>query len=151
MFKKIQIEIASFIARKLNRGKIVPFELVVSEIVAARSGITGPDADFYRVCTYKVVKETVKTCIGKYKANKKNQDQLSLPGFQHLQIAYPVTRNDVHMLVPIDQLTDGELAARADEYESMARGCRDHAREIRGYIQARTAANDNAPAKREAA
>ena len=143
-FDTVRKEITSFIAGKVGRDEIVNLDILVHEIVDGRPGIEGPDADFYRICTYKVVHDVAKTCVGKYNAKDQPSRQISLPGFDHLQVAYPVARNGVKLLVPINRMTDAELMERAEEYDAMAKGCRDHAREIRGYVSKRaSAANDN--------
>lgn len=143
-FDSVRKEITVFISAKVGRDEIVNLDLLVHEIVESRSGIVGPDADFYRICTYKVVHDVAKTCIGKYNAKDQPSRQISLPGFEHLQVAYPVARNGVKLLVPINRMTGEELLERAAEYDAMAKGCRDHAREIRGYLAKRDASNDNA-------
>jgi hypothetical protein len=60
-----------------------------------------------------------------------------MDGFEHLQKAYPVERGDGREIVPVSQLTDLELEARAAEYDRMAEGCKKHALEIREYINSR--------------
>lgn len=142
-FDAIRKEITSFIASKVGRDEIINMDILVHEIVESRSGIVGPDADFYRVCTYKTVHDVAKTCVAKYNAKDQPSRQISLPGFEHLQVAYPVARNGVKLLVPINRMTDDELMERAEEYDAMAKGCRDHARELRGYVTKRSSANDN--------
>lgn len=144
-FEAVRKEITGFIVGKVDRDEIVNLGLLVDEIVTTRSGIDGPDADFYRVCTYKVVRDVAKTCVAKYNAKSLTSRQISLPGFEHLQSAYTVVRNGVDLLVPVGRMTDAELLERAEEYDAMAKGCRDHAREIRGYVTKRQQANDNVP------
>jgi hypothetical protein len=144
-FDTICKEISEFIASKVNHDEIVNCDLLVHEIVESRAGIIGPDADFYRICTCKIVYDVAKSCIAKYNSKDLPTRQLALPGFEYLQVAYPVKRNGVKLLVPVNQMTDDELEERANEYDAMSRGCRDHAREIRGYVSKRNAANDNAP------
>lgn len=146
-FDAIRKQITSFIANKVGRDEIINMDILVHEIVQSRSGIVGPDADFYRVCTYQKVHEVAKTCVAKYNAEDQPSRQIALPGFEHLQVAYPVARNGVKLLVPINRMTDEEIMERAEEYDAMAKGCRDHARELRGYITKRSASNDNIPQK----
>lgn len=150
-FKEIRNEIATFIARKVDSNETVELDIVVRDVIVGKPSIDGDDAEFYRVCTYQKVAEIAKQCIGKYNARDQPSRQLALPGFEHLQVAYTVERNGAVTVVPINLMTDEELNARAAEYDAMAKGCRDHAREIRGYITKRAAANDNHESMEEAA
>lgn len=133
----ITSEVRKFIADKIARGETIVVEWLTHEIVNGKDSIEGEDAPFFRVCAYKHVKNVVKGCIGKYDVKPATDSQLTLDGFEHLQVAYTVIRDDQVTLVPVGQLTDIELLGRADEYELMAKGCRAHAREIRSYTSAR--------------
>ena len=150
--KSITAEISNAINLRVERGEIINLTLFTSEFVSSKSGIRGEDADFYRVCTFKVVQEVASSCIKKFNTKQaKTSIDILLPGFERLQLAYPVMRDGNQMLVPIELMSVEELSQRAEEYEGMAKGCLDHASEIRAYIYARVASNDNTPAKRVAA
>ncbi len=113
-------------------------EWIVNEIILRHGDMVADDPLFYQICARKHVERLVRRCVGKYDANPGQQDEnLVLPGFEHLQIAYSVERNGTRMLVPVGQLSNAELAARADEYRAMANGCKAHAAEIEDYIRAR--------------
>lgn len=130
-------EVRKFIADKIANGETVVVEWLTHEIVASKPDIEGSDTEFYRVCAFTHVKDVVKRCVGKYDAKPVTDQQLTLDGFEHLQVAYTVERNKQIVLVPVDQLTDEEIEARAREYEQMAISCRAHARELRSYKSAR--------------
>ncbi len=130
-------EVRKFIAEKVARGDVVVIDWLTHEIVSSKAAITGTDTEFYRICAFTHVKDVVKRCIGKYDGQPKTDRQLTLDGFEHLQVAYTVMRDDQIVLVPVDQMTDEEIEARAKEYEAMALGCRAHARELRSYKSAR--------------
>lgn len=148
--KSVTAEISNAINLRVERGEIINLTLFTSEFVSSKSEIHGEDADFYRVCTFKVVQEVASSCIKKFSTKQaKTSADILLPGFERLQLAYPVMRNGSQMLVPVEFMSDGELVQRAEEYEGMARGCLDHASEIRAYIYARNASNDNIPAATE--
>lgn len=133
----ITAEIHKLIDGKIERGDTVQVHWIAQEILAQHDSIDGDDAAWYRVCTFKEVCRVAKAAIGKYKADDTTADQLVLPGFKHLCRAYPLNREDELVLVPVDQCTDDELSVRAHELEKMAKGCREHAREIREYVLAR--------------
>lgn len=123
---------------RIAAGALVHVPWVASAILAERPDITGADAAFYRDCTFKEVTRLVTSAIGKYeRALDSTPAQLVFPGFKHLVKAYPVTRGDQALLVPVDQCTDAELRARADQLKKMAAGCQAHARELLEYVSAR--------------
>ena len=130
-------EVREYISDKIARGEVVMVDWLTHEIVANKSAIEGDDVEFYRVCAFTHVRDVVKRCIGKYDAKPKTDEQLILDGFEHLQVAYSVERSGHVVLVPVDQLSDAEINLRADEYMKMARGCRDHAKELRAYALSR--------------
>lgn len=149
--ENVKKEVTSFIAAKVDNGEIINLGTLVHEIVARKSGITGPDADFHRSCTFHVVHDVSKACVARYNAKSQKAQTIPLPGFEYLQVAYPVTRNKISLLVPIEQMRDDELLKRAEEYRRMGSGCNQHAKEIRGYVAKRRAANDNKPTADKAA
>ncbi len=135
----ITTEVRKLIADNTANGEQTKVPWVTQEILDRHSAIEGEDAPFYLVCARAHIKDIVRACIGKYdSAEPANDKQLVLAGFEHLQIAYTVERQGETTLVPVDQLTDVELLARAAEYDDMAKSCRAHAREIRKYVESRT-------------
>ena len=112
---------------------------MAAEILNIKCNIDGEDAPFYRVCTYKEVVRLAKRAIGKYDAEDTTAEQLVLPGFKHLCRAYPLERDGLVALVPVNVCTDDELLMRAAQLEEMAKGCTAHALEIREYVLARGA------------
>jgi len=135
--QSITTEIRKFIADKISNSEPVIIPWLITEILDRKNDIGGGDLPFYLTCTRKAVSEIVRKCVGKYDTTPNNDAQIVLPGFEHLQVAYPVERDGQQVLVPVNQLSDDELEQRAKEYDTMARSCRLHAREIRDYIKAR--------------
>jgi hypothetical protein len=131
-------EVREYISAKISRGEVVMVDWLTHEIVANKSDIEGGDVEFYRVCAFTHVRDVVKRCVGKYDAKPKTEDQLVLDGFSHLQVAYSVERAGQTVLVPVDQLSDAEIDLRAAEYDKMARGCEEHAEELRSYKHSRS-------------
>lgn len=132
-------EIRKLIADCVQAGEVRTVSSYVDIIMADHSAIEGEDADFYLICTRARIKDIVSATIGKFAPKSQpSSEQLTLDGFEHLQIAYTFDRKGQTVLVPVDQCSDIELAARACEYEDMAKGCQLHARELREYISARS-------------
>lgn len=133
-------DVRDFIQSKLDAGLILRTDWVTHEILSSKDEPECEDADFYLICARSHISEIVKRCIGKYSTKPTTDEQLKLPGFDHMQKAYQVEREGVRLLVPTDALTDPELLCRAQEYDDMASGCRAHAREIRDFVARRKAA-----------
>jgi len=127
------------IADKIAEGEQVQMEWAVHEIIKGRGKIDGKGVPFYTLCAREQVYRVVKKAVDKYEIASDNTDrtQISLAGFDYLQAAYTVEREDVRILVPIHLISDEELEARACEFDKLALGIREHAREIRKYIAAR--------------
>jgi hypothetical protein len=140
----VTTEIRKFIADKIASGVIVHVDYLTAEIVGSKDAIDGDDLPFYRVCAHKHVRGIVKSVVSKYDAKTTTDRQLTLAGFEYLQVAYTFNRSGDVVLVPVDLCTDAELTARAFEYVGMAKGCRDHAVEIHKYVEARSSAADAA-------
>jgi len=137
--KGIHTEVSKFIADKINSGAILRVDWITTELMQQRSGIGGSDLAFYKTCTRAHLQGVVNKCIGKYDAEAKDQreDQIVLAGFEHLQRAYTVQRDNATVLVPVDKCTSVELLRRAAEYDDMAEGCRRHAIELRSFVKSR--------------
>ncbi|KAB2671119.1 hypothetical protein F9K77_14290 [Ochrobactrum sp. LMG 5442] len=143
--KTIKQEVAAFISNKVGAQQIVNIDFVIHEIMASKPQFEGEDAEFYLWLAHRELKEIVKSCVAKYNAKENASRQISLPGFEYLQVAYPVQRDGDSLLVPIDRMTEAEINERAEEYEVMGKGCFKHASELRGYASKRNASNDNTP------
>jgi len=135
----IHSEVRKLITDYVDRGEVQDVQFYVNTIMARHTAIEGADTDFYVICTRQRIKEVVTATISRFNPKKQPvEQQLVLDGFEYLQVAYTFERGGKTMLVPLDQCTDIELAARAREYDDMANGCRAHAREIREYLNTRS-------------
>lgn len=137
----VTAEIRSIVADRINSGVIVRVEWLTTEILSMKSRIEGEDADFYIACGVDFIKDTVKRVVGDYrpKASVIADAQIVMDGFDHMQRAYTVDREGETVLVPVHLLSDEEIEGRAAELEGMARGCINHARELRAYRMSRAA------------
>lgn len=127
------------IADKIAQGEEVQMEWAVHELIKQQGTISGAGKGFYALCAREFVYRVVKKAVDKYESESSAEDgaQKNLEGFDYLQVAYTVARDDVRVLVPIDLITDEELEKRAEEYDRQAIGMQGHAQEIRNYIAAR--------------
>jgi len=130
-------EIRGIVQDRIDSGVIVRVEWLTTEIMAMKDNIEGEDADFYLACGVDFIKNTVKRVIGGYSPKPEQAAQIVMDGFDYLQKAYTVTRDEQVTLVPVTMLSDAELEMRAQEYEAMAKGCIAHAKEIRTFIMGR--------------
>lgn len=133
--KQIKAEIRKMVQDTVDSGTIGHVQFFTAKIMADRADIQGQDADFYTICARETIVGMVKSAVAKYE--KPEAETPILDGFEHLRTAYPVHRGNDHLLVPVHLCTDEELEARASEYEAAANGMRNHAKEIRAYIQER--------------
>lgn len=101
--------------------------------VISRDGPDGQEhADFWRHCGYQNTREEVRRCINQRAGERPDRDpsQPSLPGFDHLQAYYLVKRQGEEIGIPIFDLTDAEIEAKAELYRTMGKACFAHAREL---------------------
>lgn len=128
-------EIRRIVGERVDAGIVVRVEWLTQEILSMKSDIEGGDADFYLACGVRYIHDAVKNCIGAYKPkpNAAPNAQIVMDGFDYMQRAYSILRDDEIVLVPVNQLSDEEIHVRADELEAMARGCVAHAKELRNY------------------
>ena len=138
--ESIYSEIRKHVANLVDAGAVTPVDWIAKDFLDKRSDISGGDAAMYRVCTKAHIQRIVKKVVGKYdvEARATQDAQILLEGFEQLQRAYTVTRDEKVVLVPVYKLTDAEILTRADEYDRMAKGCRRHARELRDFVSNRT-------------
>jgi hypothetical protein len=134
-------EIRRLVTDRVDAGSTIRVNWFTQEILTMKSEIEGEDADFYVACAADFIRDTVKRCIGDYQPKATATDaQIVMDGFDHMQKAYTVTRDNEVVLVPVQDLTPDEIEGRAAELEGMARGCIAHARELRAYNQGRVSA-----------
>lgn len=139
--ESIYADVRKFVSDLVDSGAETPVEWITTSFLNSRGQIGGEGAALYRYCTRAHVNRIVKKVVGKYdvEARAVQDAQIVLDGFEHLQRAYTVPRDEKTVLVPIYKCTDNELLLRAEEYEKQAKGCRLHARELRSFVKARSA------------
>lgn len=132
-------EIRKLIDEKLECGETVQAAWIATEVTSRHENIDGEDADFHFFCTGHYVRQQVRRALKHYdcSVDKASDPQLVLPGYECLQRAYAVTREEQQVIVPIDNLSDPEIEAKAAELENMAAGALKHADELRRYVRNR--------------
>lgn len=146
--KRMAAEITERINSHLaHRAIIDPFEIAFSICNEHKEAL--PDSEsgtFWYWNGFRNVRDMVVRKMNdlKMKDEEAAPAQLPFPGFeaQHLQWGYQVRRDGREMNVPIEQLTDGELAGKAEEYRKMGQACYAHAAELDRFIEWR---KQNAP------
>lgn len=101
------------------------------------------DAEFWRYAGYRDIRDSVRRVINRRAGDKTpaadDKEQADLfPGYVHLQRFYLVTRSGEELGVPVEQMTDAELEAKAAAHRSMGSACFDHADEIERFIAQRS-------------
>lgn len=133
-------EIRDIVAADLAAGKTIQRGWLVHAVLNAHPLGAIRDRDFNLLCRQAAVVEAVREVLRdlKFAAEKPetvaSRGQLPLPGFTHLQRGYPVADGEIK---PIQVIGDDVLLARADLYDRMSDGCREHADEIRRYVAGR--------------
>ncbi len=90
-------------------------------------------SDFWKWGGYKATREMTRRCISDRTTPDKGSEQkpqLELPGFDHLQQYYMVERNGDELGVPIFQMTDEEVEAKAAQLRTMGEACFAHSDEL---------------------
>jgi len=95
---------------------------------------------FYEFAAPAYVRANIREVLKGFENTTEPDPARVLPGFEFLQRAYSVKREEEQVIVPTSQLSDDELEAKAQEYEKMGAGCYEHAAEIRRYRRDRVAA-----------
>jgi hypothetical protein len=139
--KDIKAEIRTLIGDRTRDGVVIHAAWLTTEVMGKYSEVHGDDAALYVILAHKALGEIVKECIGKYEPKAQTEGQLVLPGFDHVQRAYPVVRGGERVLVPTDLLTDEEIDDRCEDLRVMARGCIAHVKELEAFRDMRRAAS----------
>lgn len=137
---EIEAEVLTVIEDRIARNETTEPEWLTHGIVQGHDKIEGADLDFYLCCAYGHVRSIVRKVVQRYKPDKDQREadrQLLFPGFKRLQKAYLVDREGRQLIVPSPRMTDDECLAKAEELDAMAVGCREHADELRRYVDLR--------------
>ena len=114
---------------------------ITHEIVNSHnSGLPdGEDGEFFQWTAYTTVCEEVRKIINKRAGDKPSepaqQGQVTLPGFdrEYMQDYYLVKRDGESVGMPVTELTDEEIEAKAQLYRKMGAACYAHADELERF------------------
>lgn len=131
-------EIRTLVEEGIEQGQVQRPALIVQAIVDEHPDITGDDKDFYLRCAYQHIRDAVRKVLSDYKAHPgPTNQQMKLDGFEYLQKAYLLEREDEQAIVPIEVMTNEEFLTKINEYRTMAEGCIKHHDELERYRQER--------------
>lgn len=140
--KDFTAEVQAIVDSAVQQKVGVKTDWLAHSIVSKHPGIHGGDKEFYVLCAFGHVKTAIRAAIRRYHPDELGHAELTAPlltGFTYLQAVYPVDRDGESEIIPIEELSDGEIESKAAEYERMADGCRLHAAELRRYRSGRAA------------
>jgi hypothetical protein len=134
----LKAEVSELILSGIEAGQVMPAGWITEAIMEKHPipvKVLGDHHDFYTLCGFAHVRDTVRQCLRAYKDDTSQEipEQLKLPGYDDLQKAYLIERDEEQMIVPITQCTEEELNAKIAEYRRMAEGCLHHADELVRY------------------
>ena len=127
-------EIEQTIHSMESQSRLHP-EWITQAVMSRHSDLDGEDSDFYQCCTRAEVRSQVRKRLNQYKASADTgvDRQIVLEGFERLQKRYLIPENGEQVAIRIQDMTDAQLQAKADEYRAMGAGCFQHADEIDRY------------------
>jgi hypothetical protein len=144
----LTVEIKALIEKSIDAGCPMPAQWIVHAIlskhpVAYDLDRTGKcDSEYSELARHELARNHVRRVLRLFK--NPDPEFPTLPGFARLLKAYSMNQDDNDdeddlniSIVPIDQISDEALLARADYYEAMGAGCYEHADEIRRYVEGR--------------
>lgn len=139
---QLTIEINAAIDRKIAVGFPLLAQWIAHEVCEAHNDGLAPNdhSDFWRHSGYKATREEVRRCINRRIGDQPEQadKQMVFEGFEHLQRYYMVDRDGDQIGVPVQELSDEEIEAKASTYRSMGAACFAHADELDRYRHWRT-------------
>lgn len=108
---------------------------LTQQILNNHQDVSGEDAPFYSITARLAVYDAVREAMNAYKIKPAGQtdDQMKLPGFEHLQRRYYVTVNNEQLAIRIQDLTDEQRADKVRELRAMGHGCFQHADELERF------------------
>ena len=136
----ISSKVSLIVDRRLAANEPVELNWVVHEFVQQHNNISGADVEIYRTALYSHVKNIAKRIVKRFDDESEVDQETLLPGHEFLRVAYSMSRDGEQVLVPIEQCSNVELLARADEFVRNASGLKEHARELKLFVGTRRVA-----------
>lgn len=136
---ELDSEIRALIELRLEKGG-VDMDDVVAAIVGNHQQIAGDDHGWYLLCANAHVRASAGKITREYDFDPESAEQNpTLPGYEFLHAAYNVIKNGKQRIVRVEDATDDDLLAKADEIRRHGMGALRHADEIVRYVARRAA------------
>ena len=135
----LNTEIWAVVQEMTADGKEPPASWVATAVLKRHPGLEGDETGFYALCAAEHVRGAVRRAMSRLKgrAGTGVDTQLVMPGFARLQKFYLVSRDGEPKIIHLDRLTDFDIDQKVAEYEAMAEGCQEHAKELLRYKASR--------------
>jgi hypothetical protein len=132
-------EVTAEIGAVIERTPIRDMDVLASRVLNNHPEVRGKDADFHLCCAFRAIRHEVRQQLNqrKFEGSAPQQGTFVTDGFEYLKAGYAVERDGHQLHLVLDQLTDRELLAKADEYDSMSDSLRKEASELRRYVSLR--------------
>ncbi|MBK7542485.1 MAG: hypothetical protein IPI57_12035 [Candidatus Competibacteraceae bacterium] len=130
-------EIASYTDDLVRLGATLHPDFVTQKILADHQAIEGDDSDFYTCVSKETIRDQVVKRIRKFKVKPESQispdNQIVMPGFERVQVAYVIDADGEQIAVPLVKMTSAQRRAKVTELRAMGAGCYQHADELERY------------------
>lgn len=139
---RLQADVIAFIHNAIQSQPRINKAWLVHEFISQKGDLPAGeyDREFYREGAYYAVSNAAGKAIKKVgDIDPDESPQLTLPGYDKLQVAYSVKNEAGEVeLVQTHLIPDQPLLDRADEYDVMSAGLRKHAEELRSFVERRS-------------
>lgn len=140
----LSTEIKQLVEAAIGQTKAMPADWIKMSVIARHplpGNWTGDHRDFAVLCIHSHVRSEVKDALRKMKVREDLGDpQITMEGFNRLQRAYIIERNNELVVVPLELCTTAELLAKAEELQAKIEGMAEHRAEILRYLSLQRAA-----------
>lgn len=129
---QLTAEIKSILDQLTEEGRVWKATWIAHEVCENHKDELIGEAEFSRYNIYENVRSEVTRTINKFAGDKpvKEDNQLTLEGFDFVQTHYVVTRNNEDIGVPVYQMEPAEIDAKVSLYRKMGDACHAHADEL---------------------
>lgn len=125
-------EILNQVDRLMERKKVIDANKVTQLICANHRDEILQNAEFSIYNIYSNVRREVRSVISKKLGTDEQETsgQLTIEGFKHVQQYYAIERNGIPLVVPVEQMTDEEVEAKAAWHRKCGQAHFEHADEL---------------------
>src|SRR3989304_5691501 len=123
-------------------GEAKDMEWLIEELLSAHSQIDGADKDFALLAMHTAANPRwfkMARRSERIKPDGTDDRQGVIPGYEHIQRTYAVTRDGRQQSVPLDKMTSEEIREKIADYQRISKGSKEHAEELARYLEEREA------------